>query len=221
MKVTNTNDIKPNIDLLVYGDAGVGKTVLCATAPKPIIISAEGGLLSLRGSNTPVIECKGIDDVNEAYDYLTVGKGKGMYRTVCIDSLSEIAEALLAEELGKTKDPRKAYGAMNENMATLVRAFRDMDAHTYFTAKVRKIEDEETGGLIVMPSAPGQGFMQNLPYFFDEVGYMYVTKNPRTKQSERRLQFVGTPRLVAKDRSGNLDEVEQPNLTKLFKKIIN
>ena len=35
------------IKLLVYGAAGVGKTSLIPTMPKPIILSAEAGLLAL------------------------------------------------------------------------------------------------------------------------------------------------------------------------------
>ena len=42
-----TNGIK----VLVYGGAGVGKTVLTATLPNPVLISAESGSLSLRESN--------------------------------------------------------------------------------------------------------------------------------------------------------------------------
>ena len=60
-KAAQTNGVK----VLVYGKAGVGKTVLCATAPKPVIISAEAGLLSLQGADIPVIEVKNIEDLVE------------------------------------------------------------------------------------------------------------------------------------------------------------
>jgi len=221
MKLTTTDDVITHINILVYGDAGVGKTVLCATAPKPIILSAEGGLLSLRGAGIPVIECNSIDDVNEAYDYLSIKKNRAKYETVCIDSLSEIAETILEEGLSNTKDPRKAYGEMNKLMSTLVRGFRDLPMNSYFSAKIRKIEDEESGGLVVMPSAPGQQFAQSLPYMFDEVGYMFVTRDRKTKKPVRRVQFTGTSRLVAKDRSGMLDQFEEANLTDIFNKALN
>jgi ABC-type transporter Mla maintaining outer membrane lipid asymmetry ATPase subunit MlaF len=42
---------------LIYGGAGAGKTVLMATAPMPVLISAESGALSLRQSNLELLYC--------------------------------------------------------------------------------------------------------------------------------------------------------------------
>ena len=49
LKFTTTNQAAQlhGVKALVYGPSGAGKTTLCATAPAPIIISAEAGLLSL------------------------------------------------------------------------------------------------------------------------------------------------------------------------------
>ena len=34
------------VKMLVYGESGMGKTMLTATLPRPLLISAESGLLS-------------------------------------------------------------------------------------------------------------------------------------------------------------------------------
>ena len=78
IKLTNTRDAARTngIKVLVYGQAGSGKTSLCATTGgTPIIISAEGGLLSLRASDIPVIEVSSIADVHEAYAFLMGAEG--------------------------------------------------------------------------------------------------------------------------------------------------
>ena len=76
---------------LIYGRSGVGKTRLMATLPSPIIISAEGGLLSLRQEKIPAIEIKTLDDLNRAHEYLT-GPAGANYHSIGVDSISEIAE---------------------------------------------------------------------------------------------------------------------------------
>ena len=57
VNIKSTKDIALDhgIKCVVYGFSGVGKTVLCSTAPKPIVLSAESGLLSLSKVDIPYI----------------------------------------------------------------------------------------------------------------------------------------------------------------------
>ena len=49
---TSDKEVANNgIKMLVYGDSGIGKTVLAATMPNVVMISAESGPLSLQKSN--------------------------------------------------------------------------------------------------------------------------------------------------------------------------
>ena len=48
LKTTATIE-SSGVKVLVYGQAGSGKTTLIRTAPAPLILSAEAGLLSLAG----------------------------------------------------------------------------------------------------------------------------------------------------------------------------
>ena len=49
IQLKNTAQVSvQGLKVLVYGHAGAGKTTLAASMPNPIIISAEGGLLSIK-----------------------------------------------------------------------------------------------------------------------------------------------------------------------------
>ena len=219
IKLTSTLQIPHNVNLLVYGDSGVGKTTLCGTAPKPLIISAEGGLLSLADKDIPVFEIQTRNDCNEVYDWLDRSKEAKQYETICLDSLSEIAEVLLASEKAQTKDARQAHGVMAEEMSILIRGFRDLPFNTVFTAKTKKVVDEASGAITFMPSVPGQMLLNNLPYFFDEVVLLALGKTS-DKKIFRYLDTVGDRRWIAKDRSGKLAAQEKPDLTHVFGKIL-
>ena len=112
------------IKMLVYGAAGSGKTVLCATANEPtLIISTEAGLLSIKDApkRIQIVECNTREEVDEVLDYLSQNK---LPNWVCIDSISEIGEIVLAEEMSKTKNGIKAYGELAIITTRIIKRFR-------------------------------------------------------------------------------------------------
>lgn len=208
------------VKVLVYGDAGMGKTTLCATAPAPIIISAESGLLSLRKYRIPVIEIKTIDQLIEAYDWSIRSAEARQFATICIDSISEIGEVVLTNAKRQVKDPRQAYGELIEKMTMTIRAFRDLPSkHVYMAAKMEPMKDELTGVVRYGPAMPGSKLGPQLPYFFDEVFRLGVNKSPQG-ETYRFLQTQPDLQYTAKDRSGSLAAIESPDLNHVFAKIL-
>ena len=216
INITTTLSSAKHIKCLVYGESGMGKTVLCSTTPNPIIISAEAGLMSLSGKDIPVIEVHTIQDVQEAYEYVEGSE----YETVCLDSISEIAEVILEEEKKLVKDGRKAYAKLADAMIPFIRNFRDLEGkHVYFTAKQRRLEDKNSGIVSYVPSLPGRLLPDNIEYFFDIVMCMRVGEDD---EGDKYRYLMTQPDGIykAKDRSGKLDVIERPDLGLIFNKIV-
>ena len=219
INVKTTGSLSANgVTVLVYGQAGAGKTSLIKTLPSPIVLSAEGGLLSIQDADLPFIEIASMTDLQEAYKWLTESDDAKAYKSVALDSISEIAEVVLNAEKKATKDPRQAYGAMQEQMADIIRAFRDLPGrHVYMSAKLEKTQDE-MGRVLYAPSMPGNKTGQALPYFFDEVLALRVEKDG-DGNTQRALMCDSDGLWLAKDRSGKLDMWEAPDLSAVFAKI--
>jgi len=224
IKIQQTSEIEFNgVKCIVYGGAGVGKTRLCATAPKPLLISAEQGLLSLSEVDVPFIEISTLQDLDDAYEYIKKNNKDGKWETICLDSLSEIAEVLIEEELPKHKDGRQAYAALAHAMIPMLKKFRDLkDVNTVFTCKKIDVQDEDSGVLYTELLLPGKVLGNQVPYLVDELFYMDTDR-----KGLPFLQTKPTRRIFAKDRSGALDPKGEfakdadsvPNLTELFNKI--
>ena len=207
------------VKLLAYGAAGAGKTSLIATLPNPVVLSAEGGLLSIQGADLPFVEIKDMASLKEAYNWLADSAESKDFESVAIDSISEIAEVVLSYEKKATKDPRAAYGNMQEQMADIIRLFRDLpNRHVYMSAKLEKTSDE-MGRILYAPSMPGNKTGQSLPYFFDEVLALRIEKS-EDGQSHRALMCDSDGLWLAKDRSGKLDQWEAPDLGLIINKIL-
>ena len=219
INVKSTGSLSANgVKLLVYGQAGAGKTSLIKTLPGPIVLSAEGGLLSIQDADLPYIEINDMDTLREAWSWLSQSDEAKGYQSVALDSISEIAEVVLNAEKKATKDPRQAYGAMQEQMTDIIRAFRDLPGrHVYMSAKLEKTQDE-MGRVLYAPSMPGNKTGQALPYFFDEVLALRVEKDGEGA-TQRALMCDSDGLWLAKDRSGKLDAWETPDLTAIIAKI--
>lgn len=230
--VSNVSGIK----CCVYGGSGMGKTVLMATAPVPLLISAESGALSLRKANLerlygvgnahicynmPIIEVKTVEDLTDAYNWCSQSAEAQAFQTVGMDSISEIAEVVLNNAKRQVKDPRQAYGELIEKMETLIRSFRDLpNKNVVITAKMEPSKDELTGVVKYGPAMPGAKLGNKLPYFFDEVFRLGVGQTPQGEKY-RFLQTQPDLQFEAKDRSGALAPVEAPILSAVFAKILS
>ena len=219
INLKSTSSLSANgVKMLVYGNAGAGKTSLIPTLPNPVVLSAEGGLLSIQDASLPYVEVNSYETLMEAYKWLTESDEGKAFDSIALDSISEIAEVVLNHEKKIAKDPRQAYGAMQEQMADIIRAFRDIPGkHVYFTAKCEKSQDE-TGRLLYAPSMPGNKTGQQLPYFFDEVLALRVEKDA-DGNSQRALMCDSDGIWLAKDRSGKLGAWEAPDLSAIIAKI--
>lgn len=223
------------IKALIYANAGTGKTMLSATAPKPVVISAESGLLSLSKGNIervfgigtpginydmPVIEINNLDDLIAAELWCHTAAA-AQFDTVILDSITEIAEKVLSNAKGQVKDPRQAYGELIEKMTTVVKQFRDLQGkNVIMFAKEERQKDEQLNAMMFMPSMPGSKLGGQLPYLFDEVFHLGIGKEP-DGSTYRYLRTQPDFTHTAKDRSGALNELEIPNLTTIITKIQN
>tara|TARA_R110000744_G_scaffold42051_3_gene95196 strand:- start:1746 stop:2411 length:666 start_codon:yes stop_codon:yes gene_type:complete len=215
IQLKSTGDIHAKgLKVLVYGQAGSGKTTLTKTLPKPVVLSAEDGLLSLKDDNIPFVEIKNIGDLHDAYSWL---KDSDEFQSVVLDSISEIAEVVLAHEKKVNKDGRAAYGEMDVQLSEIIRAFRDLNMHVLMTAKLEKQQDE-MGRMLYFPSLPGNKTAQKLPYFFDEVLALRIEKDEEGK-TQRALMCDSDGLWLAKDRSGKLEAWETPDLGEIIAKI--
>lgn len=228
IKIQKLEDVidRRGIKILVYGASGAGKTRAIETLPGRVLIaSAEAGLLSLaQGTDSArldVVEITSIDGLREVHR--VVSKAGHGYDWVVLDSVSEIAETCLVELKKKNPDPRAAYGAIQDEIGGILRAFRDLDVGVYFSAKEAREKDEATQRVSYGIMMPGAKLGLAIPYIFDEVFRLVVVddKDAETGVVERVrwLLTASDSKNTAKDRSGVLDPYEPCDLGAIAAKI--
>lgn len=215
IKIKQTSDVKTNgVKVIVYGGAGSGKTRLAASAPKPIIISSESGLLSLADVDVPYVEINTLNELKAAYKEL---KDCPDYETICLDSLSDIAEDLIVDYKKSVRDGRQAYGLLVDDLMPLLKQFRDIKGkHIVYTVKMIRIVDEESGKVSEDLFLPGKVLGNQLPYLVDELFKLTMSK----KSKKFMIQTAPDRLSYAKDRSGALEAEEEPDMSAIIEKIM-
>jgi hypothetical protein len=104
------------IKAVIYGGPGAGKTPMLNTAPRPVLCATEPGLLSMRASSIPTVMAETVDKIDDFLKWLFQSSETKNFDTVCFDSISNMAEIILANELKTVKHGMKAYGQMSEKV---------------------------------------------------------------------------------------------------------
>lgn len=213
-----------------------------------MIAWAERGVLPLRGKDFLSAHFEAWGDLREIYTLLRSAPahpkggldiGGRAIRAFALDSLTEAADlcqrqiiekdrkALIAERTkGKSEAPTGIYadlmqmedwGVYRSRMQALVSAFTKLPLHVVFTSLGQWVEDKKTGITHRLPSLSGK-FAQEVPAYFDLVLHM----EPATDEEGNATRVFRTSsngRIMAKDASGSLDEMEPANWPHVFKKI--
>lgn len=192
-KITSTKDMALDYaKVVLYGPPGSGKTTAGATFPSVLFLSAESGLLSVRDMDIDVWTINGWEDLEEAYDYLR--KGDHEYKSVVIDSLTEVQKKLNEHIVKKFPGKRRDYddlmsqsdwGYAIDKLRKMCRAFRDLPLNVVFIA----LDQQEQGEAetITKPALSGKTMAVELMGWVDAAIYC---PGP-TKDEDGKVQYLG------------------------------
>lgn len=213
--------------MLIYGSSGVGKTYFGSTAPHPLFLSAEEGLLCLAEQGVNYVEIKTKQDLENIYfalknDNLKDADGNVIQcDTIVIDSLTEIQQVIINKITGGRQPTQREWGDFSGQMADILRKFKGLDKHLIFICLENEKADEDENGREYSRFSPelyGK-LMQKTAALVDMVGryYMKVEVVNDKPTSKRVLTFQYSPRYIAKDRSGKLPTFAEPDFSALLK----
>jgi phage nucleotide-binding protein len=208
------------LNMLIYGEAGVGKTWLAGSASRVpemrnvLYLDAEAGKTTLREHpDVEILPCRTWQSYVDIYQALKAGGHR--YRTVVLDSLSEILEQCKDQVMAEMKlDPDneqrdedipsiREWGKLQVRMLRLIRLYRDLPMNVIFIAHAERVQ-LKTGKHKWMPLLNGKMQMK-VPQIPDIVLFMY---NQEVDGEQKRLMLTTqTDSAVAKVRGAKMPSV--------------
>lgn len=223
------------LKMLIYGQSGVGKTRLAASAAdvkdlSPVLfVDAEAGTMSIRERKD--LEVFRMSDYAALQKFVAYMRGDvgSKYKTVVIDSLTDVGRVVIrqcvvdARQMNSNHDREipemRDWGRYTERMKIIIRALRDAPVNVILTALIRDQKDELSGKISYSPALQGAAASTDAMAYVDLVGYFAPIGGGANKPIPT-LHFASNPQYVAKDRSGFLPEkMEDPTFAEIYKYI--
>lgn len=197
---------------IIYGAPGSAKTPLINTAPRPIMLACEPGMLSMKGSKVPTFQAHTADAIDEFFKWFFHSNETKSFDTLAIDSASQMADIYLQVALKTHKHGLKAYGEMAEKVMNHLRPlFYLQEKHTYVICKEMNVEQK------YRPMFPGNQLNIEVPHLYDFILHLGIKNVPGMGQL-RAFQCNESYDVLARNRTGNLNDYEPPNFTALVTK---
>lgn len=227
------------LTVLVHGDSKVGKTTFAATAPYPrLLLDVESASRFLPVAKTrwdpqreepPIADGTWDTCVVPVIDYATISQvyawlqtGRHQFRSVIIDSISELQVRCLEKIAGRGQVQTPQWGELLRDMAGLCRDLRDLTMHP-----TNPLEAVVLTSMTVNRDGKWKPYLQGqlatvIPYFWDITAYLYVQyvqDDPTAQPREtRQLLTRKHPEYEAGERvQGRLPAViENPNIEQML-----
>lgn len=185
------------LKVLIYWPSGSGKTVFAWTAKDALFLSAERWLLSIKDTSPEYIDIKTFEDLQKAFIYLS--KWGHKYKTVIIDSITEINE-IIKSEIEKRNGhfmAKSDWWELQNKIEDVLHAFHDLPMHVIFIAQEQSEKDEDKTTRI-LPSLNWKTSTK-VASLMDVVAYMTIEKN-----GKRKIVTNSNSRLLTKDRTNTI-----------------
>jgi hypothetical protein len=190
-----------------------------------LLAVVEPGMLSMRNSQIPAVDCFTAQRCDEFFAWLFGSNEAKNFDTIAVDSVSQMCEMYLAVELGgKSKagnkvDGKAAYGNMARKvMEHMTGLYYLQQKHTYLICKEDVFEVGSTTAR--RPYFPGKDLNVKVPHLYDIILHVEDANIPGVGM-QRCFRTLGNFDTAARDRSGRLNEYEPCDLTALFTKVVS
>lgn len=199
-------------------------TPLVSTAPNPFLLICEPGTLSLRGSNIPSYVAFTPDRIDDFFKWAFHSNETKKFDTIAVDSGTAMCGIYLEEILnGKSKAGNKvhgqaAYGEMARCVFPHLRGLYYLqNKHVYLICQQELVNVQ--GMMMKRPAFPGQFLPREMPHLYDAILNLDVHNVPGVGQV-KAFRCNAAIDVVARNRTGKLNDFEEPHFAKLIQKAL-
>lgn len=179
--------IPTTVKMMVYGQAGMGKTTLALSAPKPLLLDFDNGVKRVNMSHLDGVDIVPVESWNDIKQL--VNEDLTPYETIVVDTIGKMMDFIIIYCCGTRQPQIKDWGRINSEFTWFIRALSSLNKHIVFVAhRDTRKEGDET---VFIPALREKSY-NSIVTELDLLGYLEM-RNENGNQ-HRTITFDPTSR---------------------------
>lgn len=197
--------IPTNVKMMLYGQAGFGKTTVALSAPSPLLLDFDNGVKRVNDSNLQGVDIVQVTSWNDMKELMN--ENLSAYQSIVVDTIGKMMDFIISYKCGTRQPQIRDWGGINQEFSWFVRYLSDLNKNIIFVAhRDTRKEGDDT---VFVPALREKSY-NSIVTELDLLGYMEMrNENGRVK---RTITFDPTNRNDGKNTCNLPSVMEVPTI---------
>ena len=132
IKKSNELVIPTTVKMMIYGQAGTGKTTVALSAPKPLLLDFDNGVKRVNMSHLDGIDIVQVTCWQDVQQVLQ--EDLSAYQTIVIDTIGKMMDFIISYKCGTRQPQIKDWGGINAEFSWMTRTLSSLNKNVVFVA---------------------------------------------------------------------------------------
>lgn len=205
IKKSTELSIPTNVKMMLYGQAGFGKTTVALSSPKPLLLDFDNGVKRVNDSNLQGVDVVQVTSWNDMKDLMN--ENLSAYQSIVVDTIGKMMDFIISYKCGTRQPQIRDWGGINQEFSWFVRCLSELNKNIIFVAhRDTRKEGDDT---VYVPALREKSY-NSIVTELDLLGYMEMrSENGRVK---RTITFDPTNRNDGKNTCNLPSVMEVPTI---------
>lgn len=132
IKKSNELVIPTTVKMMIYGQAGMGKTTVALSAPKPLLLDFDNGVKRVNMAHLDGVDIVQVTSWQDVQQVLQ--EDLSSYQTIVVDTIGKMMDYIISYKCGTRQPQIKDWGGINAEFSWLTRTLSSLNKNVVFVA---------------------------------------------------------------------------------------
>lgn len=124
--------IPTTLKMMVYGQAGMGKTTIALSTPKPLLLDFDGGAKRINEQHLDGVDIVQVQNWDEMYELMKLDLSA--YQTIVVDTVGKMMDYIIMKKCGMRQPKIQDWGGINAEFSWFTRSISSLGKNIVFVA---------------------------------------------------------------------------------------